>query len=112
MLQDLSKIFDLLGALTPETISAKLFMQQLWQQKLHWNEPLNSALTAEWHCIAANLTQTFQFHIPRSYLKSFGANHLTLRVSVDVNMKVYSAVAYICDSTYSSFIMLKLGLLH
>ena len=30
VLQDLSKIFDPLGVLTPVTISAKLFMQQLW----------------------------------------------------------------------------------
>ena len=63
VLQDLSKIFDLLGALTPVAISAKLFMQQLWQQKLHWNEPLNSIIATEWHSIAANLMKTPQFQI-------------------------------------------------
>jgi len=34
VLQDLSRVFDPLGAFTPVTISAKLFMQQLWQHKL------------------------------------------------------------------------------
>ena len=87
VLQDLSKIFDPLGALTPVTISTKLFMQQLWQQKLHWNEPLNSTLSAEWHCIAANLTRTPQFYIPHWYLQSFSTDQLTLHIFVDVSMK-------------------------
>jgi len=104
VLQDLSKIFDPLGALTPVTISAKVFMQQLWQQKLHWNEPLSSTLTAEWHCIAANLTKTPQFHIPRW---SFSTDQLTLHVFADASMKAYGAVAYLCDGTHSSFIMAK-----
>jgi len=106
VLQDLSKIFDPLGALTPVTISAKVFMQQLymWQQKLHWNGP---TLTAEWHCIEANLTKTPQFHIPRWYLKSFRTDRLTLHVFADASMKAYRAEAYICDGTHSFFVMAK-----
>ena len=77
VLQDLSKIFDPLGTLTPVTISAKLFMQQLWQQKLRWNEPLNSTMTSEWHCIT------------------------------DASIKAYGAVAYIWDDTHSSFAIAK-----
>ena len=107
VLQDLSKIFDPLGALTPVTISAKLFMQQLWLRKLHWNEPLNPTLTAEWHCIAGILTQTPQFHIPRWCFKCFSSDQLTLHVFVDVSMKAYGAAAYICDATHSSFVMAK-----
>ena len=107
VLQDLSKIFDPLGTLTPVTISAKLFMQQLWQQKLHWNEPLNFTLTSEWHCITVNLTQTPQYHIPRWYLKSINTEPLTLHVFVDASMKSYGAVAYICDDTHSSFTIAK-----
>ena len=107
VLQDLSKIFDPLGTLTPVTISAKLFMQQLWQQKLRWNEPLNSTLTSEWHCITGNLTQTPQYHIPRWYLKSINTEQLTLHVFVDASMKAYGAVAYICDDTHSSFAIAK-----
>ena len=107
VLQDLSKIFDPLGTLTPVTISAKLFMQQLWQQKLRWNEPLNSTLTSEWHCITGNLTQTPQYHIPHWYLKSINTEQLTLHVFVDASMKAYGAVAYICDDTHSSFAIAK-----
>ena len=79
-------------------------MQQLWQQRLCWNDPLNSALTGEWHCIASNLMQAPQFHIPRWY---FSNDQFTLHVFVDVSMKAYGAVAYICDGTHSSFVMAK-----
>ena len=107
VLQDLSKIFDPLGTLTPVTLSDKLFIQQLWQQKLRWNEPLNSTLTSEWYCITGNLTQTPQYHIPHWYLKSINTEQLTLHVFVDASMKAYGAVAYICDDTHSSFVIAK-----
>ena len=46
-------------------ISAKLFMQQLWQQKLNWDQPIPSGLLATWHSVASNLTQTPDMVIPR-----------------------------------------------
>ena len=82
-------------------------MQQLWQQKLYWNEPLNSSLATEWHSIAANLIKIPQFHIPRWYFKSLSTNQLTLHIFVGASMKAYGAVAYISDGTHSSFVMAK-----
>ena len=44
VLQDVSRIFDPLGFLAPVTIQAKLFMQEFWQRKVNWDEPLPTDL--------------------------------------------------------------------
>jgi len=87
--------FDPLGALIPVTFSAKVFIQ-LWQQKLYWNEPLNSTLTAEWYDVAPNLTNTPQFHIPCWYPKSFSTDQLNFHtfLYIDESIKFYGTVAY------------------
>ena len=87
VLQHLSKVFDPFGVLTPVTISAKLFIQQLWQHKLNWNEPLTSELTAKWHDIVVNLKQTPKYMIPQLYLQFNSSDQLVLHVFVDASMK-------------------------
>jgi len=52
ILQDLSRVFDPLGTFTHVT---KLFMQQLWQHKLKWDQPLTPALTTVRESIASDL---------------------------------------------------------
>ena len=97
----LSKIFGLLGVLIPVTISAKVFIQQLWRQKLNWNEPLNSTLKTEWLCITANLKQISQLHILWQYLNSLSNDQLTLHVFTDASKKAYDTVTYICNGAHN-----------
>ena len=40
VLKDVSKLFDPLGFVSPITMSAKMVLQELWQHKLDWDEPL------------------------------------------------------------------------
>ena len=40
VLREASKLFDSLGITSPVFVRAKLFMQQLWQKNVVWNEPL------------------------------------------------------------------------
>ena len=107
VLQDLSKTFDPLGVLTPVTISAKLFMQQLWQQKLNWDQPIPSKLTATWNNVVTNLAQTPNLAIPRRYLQFKTEQPLTLHVFVDASMKAYGTTIYICQGMQSSFVIAK-----
>ena len=87
------KSLTLTGVLTPVTISAKLFMQQLWQHKLNWNEPLTSELTIQWHDITTNLKQTLTYMIPQLYLQFNSSDQLILHVFVDASMKAYGTAA-------------------
>jgi len=40
ILSDLNKIFDPLGFLTPVLIKGKIFLQQMWAEKIDWDKPL------------------------------------------------------------------------
>ena len=101
VLQDLSRAFYPLGMLTPVTILAKLFMQQLWQSKLTWDEPLTSELTTEWKCVITDLKQTSSLYVPRQYLKLDANDQLVLHTFVNASLKAYGAVVFICMSTSS-----------
>ena len=50
-----SSIFDPLGLITPITISAKLFIQQLWQQHHEWDSDLDEQLCTAWNTIACDI---------------------------------------------------------
>ena len=107
VLQDLSRVFDPLGAFTPVTISAKLFMQRLWQLKLKWDQPLTPELITEWQRIAHDLKQTCTTCLPRKYFDFQPNNQLVLHTFVDASLKAYGAVVFLCNNTNSSFAMAK-----
>ena len=60
-----SSIFDPLGLITPVTIIAKLFLQQLWQLQLKWDNLLTEELCKTWHKIATEITQATAMPFPR-----------------------------------------------
>ena len=44
-----ASIFDLLGQPSPAVIDHNIYLQKLWQDKLHWDELLPSHLQQEWN---------------------------------------------------------------
>ena len=62
-----SSIFDSLGLISPVTISAKLFLQQLWQEHLEWDTTLDPSLYTQWIIIAANFAQATTLSFPHKY---------------------------------------------
>ena len=70
VLQDVSKIFDSLGFVSPVVIRAKMLMQTLWKSKIAWNESLNEELHAEWKIIANDLKAASELSVMRCYFQS------------------------------------------
>ncbi|XP_065917809.1 uncharacterized protein [Dysidea avara] len=106
VLKDVSKLFDPLGFVSPITMSFKVFLQELWQHKLDWDEPLPDDLKTRWATIATSLQSIQTLPIYRPYLSS-DAGCRELHVFVDASKKGYGAVAYICQDGKSSLIMSK-----
>ena len=104
VLRDMSKIFDPLGIVTPVTIMAKLFMQELWQKQLDWDEPLPDVMRTRWHNIMTNLQQTFNHHVARCYHNPDSVSK-EMHIFVDASKKAYGAVAYIYQDGQPSFII-------
>lgn len=109
VLQDVSRNFNPLGFLAPVTIQAKLFMQELQQRRIDWDEPLPTDLRNQWLDIASNLQQTSAFFIPRYCFDSDHSCDETkqIHIFVDASTKVYGAVAYVRQGNYSSLVMSK-----
>jgi len=102
VLQHSSSVFDPLGILAPVTIRAETFMQQLWQQSIDWDEPLNEQLHQEWLNIAKDLEAAQQTIIPRRYhsiSRNDHQNPTQLHVFVDSSKRAYSAVGYLLQNS-------------
>ena len=48
VLSELASLFDPLGLLGPTIVKAKIFMQQLWQKSLEWNQELSAEDSVLW----------------------------------------------------------------
>ena len=107
VLQQSSKVFDPLGIITPITIRAKIFIQQLWQESIDWDEPLNENLATNWQKIADDLQAALMTTtIPRRYhLDSNCYSVPQLHCFVDSSIKAYGAVTYIKHGLQISFVM-------
>lgn len=110
VLQETAKIFDPLGFLQPVTVSAKILLQTLWQEKLDWDEPLPPPLQEKWCNIATEIDAATNLSLPRRYFTSIDNTRNTdteLHVFADASQRAYGAVAYIVRGNQSSFVLAK-----
>ena len=90
-LQFMSKIYDPLGFLSSVTLNGKLFIQELWQQELDWDETLNSSQQDKWCKLHEDLLPLSSLPIPR-YI---GRDDFKLFCFSDASAKVYSTAVYL-----------------
>ena len=100
-----SSIFDPLGLITPVTITAKLFLQQLWQLDLKWDTLLSDDLCKTWYKIATEITQATTMPFPCQCIAI--PDEATLHVFTDASPQAYGAVAYLVQGTQSAILMSK-----
>ncbi|XP_037930540.1 uncharacterized protein LOC119665370, partial [Teleopsis dalmanni] len=60
-----ARLFDPLGLVCPIVTNAKILLQELWLQKLDWDESIPMHLDSSWQAFKSNLTQMDSISIPR-----------------------------------------------
>ena len=90
-LQSISRIYDPLGFFSPTTLNGKLFIKELWEQELDWDETFSESQQQEWHKLYEELTSLSSLPIPR-YI---GGDEYKLFCFTDASVKAYSAAVYL-----------------
>ncbi|XP_058987780.1 uncharacterized protein LOC131806914 isoform X1 [Musca domestica] len=93
-LSRLAQIFDPLGWLTPVTVTAKLFIQQLWIQQIEWDVPLEEKLSGDWRQFTYSLPALENLRIPR-WFGILEDKTAQLHGFADASEKAYAAVVYL-----------------
>ncbi|XP_066932794.1 uncharacterized protein [Clytia hemisphaerica] len=110
ILKKTATIYDPLGLLTPITLVAKLFMQELWRDKFEWDEEVSKSLKnryEDWLCRMSDIASTVA--VPRS-LNLEGDQDVQLHIFCDASEKAFAALAYVrieSEGTVSCHILLS-----
>lgn len=96
VLSTISQIFDPLGLVGPVIITAKLFIQELWQQKFDWDQDIPNYLKERWLQFVSELEILNQISIKRHVLLPHAVT-IELYGFSDSSEKAYGACVYLCS---------------
>ncbi|XP_061400847.1 uncharacterized protein LOC133336582, partial [Musca vetustissima] len=91
---DLARLFDPLGVAGPVVSAAKIFIQQLWKNKIAWDDELPSEMTY-WLSFRENLKLLNDFKLPRHMFDGEKPTKVEIHTFVDASGKAYGAVIYL-----------------
>ena len=96
VLQKISEIFDPLGMISPVMIKMKIFMQDLWKEKLEWNDPLKESLYNKWKELQNDLLMIDKIRIKRFICElSTEYSIFELHCFTDASTRAYAAAVYL-----------------
>lgn len=93
LLSTASKLFDPLGWLAPVVVKAKLFMQEVWLEKLDWDDEVPEKIKINWLNYQDELVTLGEIEIPR-WIELSNINEMTLHGFCDGSEVAYSAAVY------------------
>jgi hypothetical protein len=102
-----SSIFDPLGYLTPTSIQAKSFIQQLWKSGINWDEPISEDLSDTWSAIVQELDQMQNITLSRQFLQDVDPSNCELHVFSDASPIAYGSAVYLKSGKTASLVMAK-----
>lgn len=92
---DLARIFDPLGLFGPVTVKAKIFMQQLWELKVDWDEELPAQLQQQWEQFRNDLKVLNHIKTLRHVFRGRAPTRIQIHTFVDSSEKAYGAAVYV-----------------
>ena len=98
------KFYDPLGLLSPIVTRFKIFLQELCEAKLDWDQPITGRLLEEWIQLFLSLQEGPQiFVLPQCYLDRVKEQVISYSLCgfCDSSLKAYAAVVYLLVETSS-----------
>jgi len=98
VISDLAHIYDPLGLVGPVVVTAKIFIQQLWQLKFDWDTALPAALQKLWDQFRTDMPAIEKTQIPRYVFGSRGSRDelkIELHAFADASERAYGAAIYV-----------------
>ena len=97
VLSVVSSVFDPLGFLSPFVFSAKILLQDLWRDKIPWDQEITEPYLSQWQRWMEELPHVITINIPRCYKSQFSINPSTIQLHnfPDASRCGYAAVSYL-----------------
>ncbi|XP_047041982.1 uncharacterized protein LOC124646011 [Helicoverpa zea] len=87
------KIFDPLGILSPVVVKPKIMLQNLWQLKLDWDQPVPDAIKNDWNKFSESIKYLSNLQVPRLVLGE-SPQCIELHSFSDASKHAYGACIY------------------
>ena len=98
-----SRIYDPLGIISPIVISLKIFVQDLCEAKVGWDQKLTRKLQEKWQSIRASLCEAASFFVPQCYFSGVSQDVTSFNLCgfCDASLHAFAAVVYLALETHS-----------
>ena len=90
----IARFFDHLGWVSLILVSATVLLQDMWRDKLEWDEILPPALSNHWQSFISGLLAVIEIGIPR-WIGASSSSPLELQGFSDASKGTYAAVVYV-----------------
>lgn len=101
ILSEVAQIFDPLGFISPVTIRAKMLLQELWLQRIGWDDSLPSNISTRWALIRDDFQNLAEITIPR-WFNTWSDSTVEIHGFSDASQLAMSAVVYIVTNSLST----------
>ena len=95
VLSQVTTIYDPLGLINPVTFSGKVFLQEICQSHVSWDEPLPARECGEWDRLTQVLRDIPTLKLPRFQPTLYECTSYELHIFCDASCKSYAATVYL-----------------
>lgn len=99
ILSESAKLFDPIGWVQPIVITAKIILQDLWAEKMQWDDPLCEAISKKWSAYKIDLQKLTTLEVPRWLEINEPDDKFELHAYADASEKAYGAVVYLRNTS-------------